>query len=98
MRRSLYERYPWAGRNIYDAFVEAKQLSTTRTLEQAQPFIDAGLLPPEGRMALGEDLFPYGVSANRATVETALGYSTEQGLTERVVTMEELYAPTLLDT
>ena len=63
-----------------------------------QPFIDAGLLPPEARAALSTDLFPYGVAANRHTLETALAYSTEQGLTSRVVTIEELVAPTLLDT
>ena len=98
MRRSLYEQYPWAARNLYDAFVKAKDLWAARTLEQAQPFIDAGLLPPEARATLSTDLFPYGVAANRHTLETALAYSTEQGLTSRVVTIEELVAPTLLDT
>ena len=64
MRRSLYEQHPWAARNLYDAFVKAKDLWAARTLEQAQPFIDAGLLPPEARAALSTDLFPYGVAAN----------------------------------
>ena len=98
MRRSLYEQYPWAARNLYDAFVKAKELWVARTLEQTQPFIDAGLLPSNARAALATDLFPYGVAANRNTLETALAYSTEQGLTPRVVTIEELMAPNVLDT
>ena len=98
MRRSLYEQYPWAARNLYDAFVKAKELWMSRALEQAQPFVDAGLLPSNTRAALTTDLFPYGVAGIRHTLETALSYSTEQGLTPRVVSIEELMAPSLLDT
>ena len=98
MRRSLYEEHPWAARNLLDAFEKAKGVAAARAAELAQPYIEAGLLPSGARKAMAADLFPYGVAANRHTLETALAYSTEQGLTPRVVTIEELFAPTLLDT
>lgn len=98
MRRTLYEQYPWAARNIYDAFVRAKNLAANQTLEHTLPFIDAGLLPADAQSSISVDLFPYGMSTNRLTVETALRYSNEQGLTDRVVGLEEFFAPTLMDT
>ncbi len=98
MRRSLYEQYPWAARNLLDAFQKAKEIAAARAIELAQPYIETGLLPANARRTIAEDLFPYGVSANRRTLETALAYSTEQGLTSRLVTIEELFAPAILDT
>ena len=98
LRRSLYEAHPWAARNLLDAFERAKAVAHSRTRELAQPYVDAGLLPSSAPRALAADLFPYGVSANRLTLETALSYSKEQGLTPRLVTLEELFAPTVLDT
>jgi 4,5-dihydroxyphthalate decarboxylase len=49
------------------------------------------------RAALTEDPFPYGVSANRAMLETLINYSFEQGLTKRKLTVEEMFAPSTLD-
>jgi 4,5-dihydroxyphthalate decarboxylase len=45
-----------------------------------------------------EDWWPYGISANRATLETYLRYHYEQGLSSRLWKVEEVFAPELLDT
>ena len=97
MRRSIYEQHPWAARNILEAFEKAKQLSYQRTRDGNQPWLVTGLLPRESEGPLATDLFPYGLSANRMVIEAAMQYSHEQGLTPRVLTPEEIYAPTLLD-
>ena len=44
----------------------------------------------------GEDFWPYGVEANRVTLEAATRYSYEQGLSSRKLSVEELFAPNTL--
>ena len=40
---------------------------------------------------------PYGVKSNRKVLETVAQYSHEQGLTPRVMPMDEIFAPSTLD-
>jgi 4,5-dihydroxyphthalate decarboxylase len=39
----------------------------------------------------GADFWPYGVEANRPTLEAAVRYSYEQGLSRREVTVNDLF-------
>ena len=96
VRRSIYERHPWVAINLYKAFLEAKQRVQARTRELADPYFRLGLLPAEARAGLDVDPFPYGVQANRCILETIASYSHEQGLTPRVVALEEIFAPSTL--
>ena len=45
---------------------------------------------------MGTNFFPYGVEANRKTLEALFRYSYEQGLAKRVLTVEELFEPSTL--
>jgi 4,5-dihydroxyphthalate decarboxylase len=49
------------------------------------------------REMIGDDPFPYGIKANKAMLETIVGYSHEQGLTPRQMKVEELFAESTLD-
>ena len=97
VRRSIYEQHPWVARNLLEAFEKAKQHSYAAARELNQPYLATGLLPAESRATTGTDLFPYGLAANREVVELAMQYSHEQGLTPRVLSVDEVFAPTLLD-
>ena len=97
IRRSIYEQHPWAARNLLEAFEKAKQQCYADVRTATQPWIDTGVLDPSARKALDTDIFPYGMKANRMVVEKAMEYSTEQGLTPRVMTPEEVYVPELMD-
>jgi 4,5-dihydroxyphthalate decarboxylase len=46
---------------------------------------------------MGEDIYSYGVKPNLPTLEAATQYSYEQGLTERKLEVNELFAPETLD-
>jgi 4,5-dihydroxyphthalate decarboxylase len=46
---------------------------------------------------MGDDFWPYGVEANRATLEAVTRYSFEQGLTSRRLEIEELFASATLE-
>jgi 4,5-dihydroxyphthalate decarboxylase len=43
------------------------------------------------------DPYPYGVRSNQKVLETVAQYSYEQGLTPRLMEMEEVFAPSTLD-
>jgi len=49
----------------------------------------------EARLVLGDDFWPYGVNANRRTLETQLRWSREDGLQARRVEVEELFTALL---
>ena len=65
--------------------------------ELVSTHVELGLLGPEARKALAVDPYPYGVKSNRKVLETVALYSHEQGLTPRVMQMEEIFAPSTLD-
>jgi 4,5-dihydroxyphthalate decarboxylase len=46
---------------------------------------------------MGDDPWPYGMTPNRATLETFLRYHHEQGFSQRRFAPEELFAPETLD-
>ena len=48
------------------------------------------------RELMGENYWPYGIEANRDTLTALLQYSHVQGLTERVVSPEELFQTSTL--
>jgi 4,5-dihydroxyphthalate decarboxylase len=97
VRRSILERHPWVALNLYKAFVAAKEQALARTRELVDVYFRLGLLPAEAQQAFATDPYPYGVQANRQVLETIARYSYEQGLTPRVVALEEVFAPSTLD-
>jgi 4,5-dihydroxyphthalate decarboxylase len=55
-------------------------------------------LVERNRRMMGNDPWPYGVEANRKTLEAFLRYHHEQGLSPRRLRPEDLFAPeTLVD-
>jgi len=83
--------------NLYKAFAEARDRVAARTRELADVYFGLALLPVESRPVLSIDPYPYSVKANRNVLETIAEYSHEQGLTPRVVRLEEVFAPSTLE-
>ena len=97
VRRSIYEQHPWVALNLFNAFRQARDAVAARMRELVATHLELGLLGPDARNALSVDPFPYGVSSNRKVLETVAQYSFEQGLTPRVIQMEEVFAPSTLN-
>ena len=99
LKRWIYERHPWVAVNLYNAFVAAKDLCLQRMkgIGGHPPVALPGFLHhlEVAREIYGDDLWPYGIEANRRTLETACRYSLQQGLSDRLVEPEELFAETL---
>jgi 4,5-dihydroxyphthalate decarboxylase len=100
LRRDLYEAHRWIARSLYKAFEEARRqtlgnLYTTSSLTTMLPWQIAHV--EEARRELGTDWWPYGFEANRQVLETFLRYHHEQGLSERQLQPEDLFAPEALE-
>lgn len=98
IRRELYERHPWVARSLYKAFCESKDraikaMHVSNTLACTLPwqFAEMELL----KSLFGPDWWPYGVESNRHLLETLIRYMGEQGLIDRPVKLEELFAPNI---
>jgi 4,5-dihydroxyphthalate decarboxylase len=101
LKEELVAQHPWLPRNLYTAFVEAKQhayrrLNDTAALLTSLPWQVAEA--EESGALLGDDPFAYGIARARKTVETLAAYSFRQGLAPRHLTLEELFVPSMLDT
>jgi 4,5-dihydroxyphthalate decarboxylase len=46
---------------------------------------------------MGDNFWPYGIEANRKTLEALFEYSYEQGLANRRLRVEELFHPSTLE-
>ena len=97
VRRSIVETHPWVVLNIYNAFRLAKEQWLRGVSAAAQAHLDTGLLSPEMGQVLARDPYAYGVVGARRELETITRYSHEQGLTPRVVGLDELFAPVTLE-
>jgi 4,5-dihydroxyphthalate decarboxylase len=96
IKRSVYEEHPWVVLNLFNTFAKAREQWRATVRENVAPFLATGFLKPEGKGAEA-DLFPYGVRANREILSAIPRFSHEQGLTSRVVDLEEIFAPQTLD-
>jgi 4,5-dihydroxyphthalate decarboxylase len=98
VRGDIYEKYPWVAFNLYNGFVKAKTLAREKLMERIPTALFFG---PEyatmTRELIGDDPFPFGIKANRAMLDTIIGYSHEQGLTPRKLAIEELFAESTLE-
>jgi 4,5-dihydroxyphthalate decarboxylase len=96
IKREAVEKNPWAVINILKAFNEANAIAERERREHVNYHLETGLVPPEYRTALGKQIITHGLKANRETLEAAARYSNQQGLTPRVITVDELFAPNAL--
>ena len=97
VKRAVYDQNPWVVLNILKAFNDANDIVDAERREHVAYHLETGLVPPEYRKPLATRIVKHGLKANRATLETAVRYSNQQGLTPRVMPMEELFAANALE-
>jgi 4,5-dihydroxyphthalate decarboxylase len=97
VRRDIAEKHPWVILNLLKAFEQANELTNKQRIEHIEYHAAAGAIPPEAAKALREPVLRHGVKANRKILETAAQYSFEQGLTPRLMKLEEVFAKSTLD-
>jgi 4,5-dihydroxyphthalate decarboxylase len=94
MRRAVFERYPWAAMNLFKAFEEAKQRSVERVADITAsriPLPWSAALSAGFGAAFGADPFPYGIAANRVTLDAFCRFAHAQGITHGRMKPEDLF-------
>ena len=89
---SLLEAEPWIAEEIFYVFKAAKEAYLAHLASGKD-------LTPQDETALalqgvvGEDPFPYGINPNLKALETMTQLAVDQRITQRKMSVEELFAP-----
>jgi 4,5-dihydroxyphthalate decarboxylase len=89
---------PWVAQSLMAAFEKAKEACMEYYDDPNwSRFVWGRHLFEEERKAFGEDPWPNGVRKNRANLERFIGYSLDQGLMEKKLEIQELFAASTRD-
>jgi 4,5-dihydroxyphthalate decarboxylase len=100
IRRDVYERNRWVAQSLFKAFVAAQaevygELRETGALMHMLPWLTSHV--EETEKLMGRDFWPYGYEPNVHALSTFLRYHYEQGLSKRLLTPKEIFAPESLE-
>lgn len=94
IRDEVLNRAPWVAMNLLRAFEEAK----ANGLRRLSTIVNSPIAIPWSfhayqlaQKVFGDDPWPYGLDANRSTLNAFLQYCHEQGVTQRRLSAEELF-------
>lgn len=97
IRRALYDEHRWVARNIFDAFTKAKDAAVARISNTQVSYLPmawaAHAFEQANSSLFASDPWPYGVKSNKTTINQFLRYCSTQGVTRRMLDIEELFAP-----
>jgi 4,5-dihydroxyphthalate decarboxylase len=101
LRSDVHEKFPWLATSLLTAFAESKRRAENRLTDQtlshiALPWV-AESIADLRELFPGGSWWPYGLEPNRHTLETFLRYAHHQGITDRAMTADELFAPSTRD-
>ena len=99
IRREVFDRHRWVAMNLYKAFDAARRRSLHRISELTASRVPVPWLADyveRWRPLFGPEYWPYGLEANRTTLEAFCRYAFEQGVCHRKVAAEELFPPEVL--
>ena len=104
IRRDLLVQHSELSRAVYQGFCDAKKAAEEEYRHglifnsMATMFPWFSQLITDDLTLLGQDWWPYGISANRTALEAVLRYHHEQGITDRLFTIEDIFVSDLLNT
>jgi 4,5-dihydroxyphthalate decarboxylase len=100
IRKTLVEKYPWLPSSVYKAFSEAKALAMVDLTDVNALMVTLPWLIPETEATIalmGKDFWAYGIGENMREIMALTQYAYEQGLTDRKLTVEELFHPSMFE-
>lgn len=95
VKKELVQQYPWLPGSLYKAFLQARDIAYHEVREVAAlnvtlPWVEAEAL--ESIALMGADYWRYGIEESRHEIEALARYHYTQGLSERHLKVEELFA------
>ena len=101
IRKELAAQHPWLPGAVLKAFTQSKAaalelLGDTSATKVTLPFVEEQL--KAARETMGEDYWSYGVAPARKTLETFVRHHHSQGLSARLMPIDELFHPATYET
>jgi 4,5-dihydroxyphthalate decarboxylase len=100
IRNDVHDKFPWLAFSLLKAYTAAKRIAEREfdelaALKLTLPWIGAEAAAT--RALMGADFWPYGVADNRRTLDAMVRYAHEQGMSSRLVRVDELFAHSTMD-
>jgi 4,5-dihydroxyphthalate decarboxylase len=94
IRRDVHEAHPFVAQSLYDALCQSKdralaQMKERGALRYMLPWLPADM--DEIDDVFGGDPWPYGIEANRPTLEALVQYMVEQNFIAKPIPIEDLF-------
>ena len=96
IRNDAIEANPWLPRELFGLFEAARDEYASRLATGASPHPSDESIAPLRSAGAAEPL-PYGIKANRMTLETFIDWNVEQGIIPTRVDVEEVFAENTLE-
>ena len=99
IRNDVAKAHPWLPAAVFKAYAAAKKAMYGELKNLGWAAISLPWVGPEieeTRKLMGENFWSYGIEPNRKVLETLFRYSHEQGLSSRVLAVDELFHPSTL--
>jgi 4,5-dihydroxyphthalate decarboxylase len=100
IRKKTAKENPWLAKAVFEAYSQAK-FNNYHYIRKMGWAMDSlpwyGQEFNETRELMGDNFYPYGLKASKASYEAAFRYTYEQGLSKRLVTPEEMFEQSTLD-
>jgi len=96
IRRDVYERHRWIANSLYKGLVEAKARALARMRKTgAHPYMLPWVHHEIEKIndVFGGDPYPYGIEANRPTLEALVQYMSEQHFIPQPIPIADLFVP-----
>ena len=102
IRKDVAAGHPMLARRLYDAFEEGRKMAMARVKAVAEASANRDMSPwyaeayEQAVSAMGADFWSYGVKGNEAALQAFVQHVHAQHLSERLVSIEELFHPDTL--
>jgi 4,5-dihydroxyphthalate decarboxylase len=97
-KEGVLAQNPWLAASVMAAFDRAKQACMEYYDDPNwSRFVWGRHLFEEEREIFGADPWPHGIKKNRANLERFIGYSLDQGLIDKRLRVEDLFAESTID-
>lgn len=90
VKDELLAKHPWLSKALYDAFLESKEIYL-RQLAAGESNSDKDAHYRSMALIVGGDPLPYGVAANRPSIEAMMNYCFQQGLLKKQYAIEDMF-------
>jgi ABC-type nitrate/sulfonate/bicarbonate transport system substrate-binding protein len=96
IKSAILEAEPWVAEELFTAFRAAKDVYLGH-LHAGQELSPADENLVSVSRVVGSDPFPFGIEANRKTLETMIQFAVDQQVIPKALSLEELFVPSTLN-